>query len=87
MASLSSLGLNLRLADIDENLKSHPAALSFPNSGFALNGPSMSHDFIDDAPCFAYTEVFERYAIHLSHQDSIYDVPHVAVFFNLTFYS
>ncbi|KAF4785181.1 hypothetical protein HER10_EVM0003468 [Colletotrichum scovillei] len=59
MASLSSLGLNLRLADIDENLKSHPAALSFPNSGFALNGPSMSHDFIDDAPCFAYTEVFE----------------------------
>ncbi|KAI3554395.1 hypothetical protein CABS03_06948 [Colletotrichum abscissum] len=59
MASLSSLGLNLRLADIDENLKSHPAALSWPNSSFVSNGPPMSHDFIDDAPCFAYTEVFE----------------------------
>ncbi|KAJ0297591.1 hypothetical protein COL516b_010643 [Colletotrichum fioriniae] len=59
MASLSSLGLNLRLADIDENLKSHPAALSWPNSSFTSNGPSMGHDFIDDAPCFAYTEVFE----------------------------
>ncbi|KAK1654969.1 hypothetical protein BDP81DRAFT_416985 [Colletotrichum phormii] len=59
MVSLSSLGLNLRLADIDENLKSHPAALSWPNNSVASNAPSISHDFIDDAPCFAYTEVFE----------------------------
>lgn len=87
MASLSSLGLNLRLADIDENLKSHPAALSWPNSSFTSNGPSISHDFIDDAPCFAYTEVFERYAMHLSHQDSINGVPFVAVFSILLFNS
>ncbi|KAK2017750.1 hypothetical protein LZ32DRAFT_417234 [Colletotrichum eremochloae] len=59
MASLSSLGLNLRLADIDENLKSHPAALSWPNSTFCRSAASTSHDFLDDAPCFAYTEVFE----------------------------
>ncbi|OHE90501.1 hypothetical protein CORC01_14205 [Colletotrichum orchidophilum] len=59
MAPLSSLGLNLRLADIDENLKSHPAALSWPTASFASNAASLNHDFIDDAPCFAYTEVFE----------------------------
>ncbi|GKT48954.1 uncharacterized protein ColSpa_09135 [Colletotrichum spaethianum] len=59
MASLTSLGLNLRLADIDENLKSHPAALSWPNSGFCGSAASTSHDFLDDAPCFAFTEVFE----------------------------
>lgn len=87
MASLSSLGLNLRLADIDENLKSHPAALSWPNSSFTSNGPSMGHDFIDDAPCFAYTEVFERYAMHLSNQYSNHEVPHVEMFSNPTFNS
>ncbi|KAK1990508.1 hypothetical protein LX36DRAFT_403725 [Colletotrichum falcatum] len=59
MASLSSLGLNLRLADIDENFKSHPAALSWPNSSVCGTALSTSHDFLDDAPCFAYTEVFE----------------------------
>ncbi|KAK2039316.1 hypothetical protein LZ31DRAFT_86860 [Colletotrichum somersetense] len=59
MASLSSLGLNLRLADIDENLKSHPAALSWPTSSFCPSAASATHDFLDDAPCFAYTEVFE----------------------------
>ncbi|KAK2053000.1 hypothetical protein LY76DRAFT_300587 [Colletotrichum caudatum] len=60
MASLSSLGLNLRLADIDENLKSHPAALSWPTSSFYPSAAaSATHDFLDDAPCFAYTEVFE----------------------------
>ncbi|EFQ26052.1 uncharacterized protein GLRG_01196 [Colletotrichum graminicola M1.001] len=59
MAALSSLGLNLRLADIDENLKSHSAALSWPNSSFCASAASASHDFLDDAPCFTYTEVFE----------------------------
>ncbi|KAK1975549.1 hypothetical protein LZ30DRAFT_349864 [Colletotrichum cereale] len=59
MASLLSLGLNLRLANIDENLKSHPAALSWPSSSFCGSAASRSHDFLDDAPCFAYTEVFE----------------------------
>ncbi|OLN96899.1 hypothetical protein CCHL11_02461 [Colletotrichum chlorophyti] len=59
MASLSALGLNLRLADIDENLKSHPSALSWPISSLGPSAVSMYHDFIDDVPCFAYTEVFE----------------------------
>ncbi|GKT66799.1 ankyrin repeat protein [Colletotrichum tofieldiae] len=70
MASLSSLGLNLRLADIDENLKSHPAALSWPNSSFCGSAASTSHDFLDDAPCFAYTEVFERLANNVLDDDS-----------------
>ncbi|WQF89789.1 Putative ankyrin repeat-containing domain superfamily [Colletotrichum destructivum] len=59
MASLSLLGLNLRLADIDENLKSHPAALSWPDSSFCGSAASANHDLLDDAPCFAYAEVFE----------------------------
>ncbi|KAJ0160918.1 hypothetical protein CTA2_7080 [Colletotrichum tanaceti] len=59
MASLSLLGLNLRLADIDENLKSHPAALSWPDSSFCGSAASANHHLLDDAPCFAYAEVFE----------------------------
>ncbi|KAF5520404.1 hypothetical protein CGCA056_v008642 [Colletotrichum aenigma] len=59
MASLSSLGLNLRLADIDENLKSHSSALSWPINGTGGSAPRRTHDFIDDVPCFAYNEVFE----------------------------
>ncbi|TIC90064.1 hypothetical protein CH35J_011958 [Colletotrichum higginsianum] len=59
MASLSLLGLNLRLADIDENLKSHPAALSWHDSSFCGSAASANHDLLDDAPCFAYAEVFE----------------------------
>ncbi|KAF9872042.1 ankyrin repeat protein [Colletotrichum karsti] len=59
MASLSSLGLNLRLTDIDENLKSNAAALSWPNSVPSRSVPRSVHSFVEDVPCFAYNEVFE----------------------------
>ncbi|KAK6218339.1 ankyrin repeat protein [Colletotrichum tabaci] len=90
MASLSLLGLNLRLADIDENLKSHPAALSWPDSSFCGSATSANHDLLDDAPCFAYAEVFESgdvfeavspgSGIYLPLQSSPAPLPAFAVF-------
>ncbi|KAF6830658.1 ankyrin repeat protein [Colletotrichum plurivorum] len=74
MASLSSLGLHLRLADIDENLRFHPTALSWPPYGGGLSTASRSRGFVDDAPYFAYNEVFESGDTFkaISHGSGIY---------------